>query len=312
MGGQADYMRLSHRAFTLIELLVVIAIIAILAAILFPVFAQAKEAAKKTQCLSNVKQLGTAFQIYVGDNDDTTPAIWGGSGTCQPNGDYCSQEWWYGLFPYFKSIDLVYCPGRTDGSKDDYNAFGQAMGIKHYAGYGYNWGPWSWRGGGLLNQQKRTGVTSGQSYLTGKSLSEVSEVASTFAYGETYDTPRMTVGMGFALDSWGNGTSNAQLRHSGTWPYGFVDGHAKAVKMRAGYVKGAFNNRFVMPRDLTLASKAYCANPDEILYENLNTSNLNTFMPDGIACSAIAPNLAALPVCGSSDVAGSSNCIFGN
>ena len=61
------------RAFTLIELLVVIAIIAILAAILFPVFAQAKSAAKKTQDLSQMKQLGTAVQIYAGDNDDTLP-----------------------------------------------------------------------------------------------------------------------------------------------------------------------------------------------------------------------------------------------
>lgn len=59
------------KAFTLIELLVVIAIIAILAAILFPVFAQAKEAAKKTSTLSNVKQMGTASAIYMADYDDT-------------------------------------------------------------------------------------------------------------------------------------------------------------------------------------------------------------------------------------------------
>ena len=58
-------------AFTLIELLVVIAIIAILAAILFPVFAQAKAAAKKTQCLSNLKQIGTGFMMYMGDFEDT-------------------------------------------------------------------------------------------------------------------------------------------------------------------------------------------------------------------------------------------------
>ena len=60
-------------AFTLIELLVVIAIIAILAAILFPVFAQAKEAAKKTQCLSNKKQIATSTLIYCADHDDYFP-----------------------------------------------------------------------------------------------------------------------------------------------------------------------------------------------------------------------------------------------
>ena len=61
------------KAFTLIELLVVIAIIAILAAILFPVFAQAKLAAKKTVALSNTKQMGTGMQIYLSDSDDTYP-----------------------------------------------------------------------------------------------------------------------------------------------------------------------------------------------------------------------------------------------
>ncbi|HZH99153.1 MAG TPA: prepilin-type N-terminal cleavage/methylation domain-containing protein, partial [Fimbriimonadaceae bacterium] len=60
-------------AFTLIELLVVIAIIAILAAILFPVFAQAKEAAKKAATISNMKQNAVAFVMYAGDNDDVLP-----------------------------------------------------------------------------------------------------------------------------------------------------------------------------------------------------------------------------------------------
>ena len=64
---------LKKRAFTLIELLVVIAIIAILAAILFPVFAQAKEAAKKTQSLSNAKQTGTGLLLYMSDYDDSFP-----------------------------------------------------------------------------------------------------------------------------------------------------------------------------------------------------------------------------------------------
>lgn len=64
---------MSKRGFTLIELLVVIAIIAILAAILFPVFAQAKAAAKKTACLSNNRQLGLGFMLYCSDTDDVYP-----------------------------------------------------------------------------------------------------------------------------------------------------------------------------------------------------------------------------------------------
>ncbi len=73
MTGIARYRGMS--GFTLIELLVVIAIIAILAAILFPVFAQAREAARKTACISNMRQMGTALIMYVDDHDDCFPVV---------------------------------------------------------------------------------------------------------------------------------------------------------------------------------------------------------------------------------------------
>lgn len=95
------------RAFTLIELLVVIAIIAILAAILFPVFAQAKEAAKKTADLSNMKQHVLSTIMYTGDADDTAP-IWMYNGTFDvAQGD---RSWGNLVFQYMKSDDMTKTP----------------------------------------------------------------------------------------------------------------------------------------------------------------------------------------------------------
>ena len=89
--------------FTLIELLVVIAIIAILAAILFPVFAKAREKARQTTCASNLKQIGLGFMQYIQDYDEITPALWS---------QYAG--WEAGVYPYLKSTGVFACP-------DDFN-----------------------------------------------------------------------------------------------------------------------------------------------------------------------------------------------
>ena len=93
--------------FTLIELLVVIAIIAILAAILFPVFAQAREKARQASCLSNEKQMGNAIMMYVQDFDEALPmGGWSNAGS--------QSRWYRDLYPYVKSLDVYVCPSKND------------------------------------------------------------------------------------------------------------------------------------------------------------------------------------------------------
>jgi prepilin-type N-terminal cleavage/methylation domain-containing protein len=122
-------MKFSNKhAFTLIELLVVIAIIAILAAILFPVFAQAKAAAKKTVCLSNNKQLSLGVIMYANDYDDDFPYQAQGdpgltyygepyiNGAMDPT---AATNWDRGVYPYVKSFGLFLCPVATDQDGTD-------------------------------------------------------------------------------------------------------------------------------------------------------------------------------------------------
>ena len=106
-------IRINHRSgFTLIELLVVIAIIAILAAILFPVFAGAREKARQTACMSNMKQMGLAFVQYCQDFDEVSPYIVYSGTTNAPWG----APYFYGicpgaqLYPYVKSLAVFRCP----------------------------------------------------------------------------------------------------------------------------------------------------------------------------------------------------------
>jgi prepilin-type N-terminal cleavage/methylation domain-containing protein/prepilin-type processing-associated H-X9-DG protein len=131
--------RITHHAFTLIELLVVIAIIAILAAILFPVFAQAREKARQASCQSNLKQLGLATLMYAQDYDETYPpaqyadgiTYWFGAcvADCGSFNNRVFDKTRGLIYPYMKNHQVQRCPSWTGKPK-----FGDGN------GYGYNYG----------------------------------------------------------------------------------------------------------------------------------------------------------------------------
>lgn len=105
-----------RKGFTLIELLVVIAIIAILAAILFPVFAKVREKARAISCLSNMKQIGLAFTQYSQDNDEKNP---NGVNCFYPGGN----GWAGQLYPYVKSAKVFYCPDDTGAESTTFTSY---------------------------------------------------------------------------------------------------------------------------------------------------------------------------------------------
>lgn len=106
------------RGFTLIELLVVLAIIAILAAILFPVFAKAREKARQSSCLSNLKQMGTGCLMYAQDFDERLP----GTYTMMPPGPWPLIHWTTLIAPYVKNTQIFMCPSDSVHTWNSYGA----------------------------------------------------------------------------------------------------------------------------------------------------------------------------------------------
>ncbi len=236
----------SRRAFTLIELLVVIAIIAILAAILFPVFAQAREKARQIACISNMKQLGLGFIQYAQDYDetycrvrqlDTATALGVLSGGSSPFilADPNSQTWSGMLQPYMKSTGILFCPSAAHNLTQSFGGYtfdGKAANYVNMAqfsiGIDTSMDPFGTQGciTGLFSGN--TGACS--SFATLASFDTPSQSA-VFADSVPHDpdntNPENDLGYivnpAFPLDAVG-GPSD---RHSQGLNIAFIDGHAK-------------------------------------------------------------------------------------
>ncbi|MBQ0105395.1 MAG: DUF1559 domain-containing protein [Armatimonadetes bacterium] len=232
--------------FTLIELLVVIAIIAILAAILFPVFAQAREKARQTSCLSNLKQMGTALQLYTDDYDETippafngtiggtagSPANWGYNYTDIPwhrGGNWTS--WLDEIYPYVKNNQMFFCP-----SFKKYLGYARNSHLTSYTDHGYIWAT--------------------QDYFEqGIALAEIKNTSETVfccdapVIGDFWGLPTT---LGVIDGGWmyqgaetganvGNTLISGSKRHNGGANFTFCDGHAKYVKLGSKFYDGTEN-----------------------------------------------------------------------
>jgi prepilin-type N-terminal cleavage/methylation domain-containing protein/prepilin-type processing-associated H-X9-DG protein len=123
------------RGFTLIELLVVIAIIAILAAILFPVFARARESARTSSCASNVRQLGLASHMYAQDYDELLPFDHYACNSPSPSHALLISQ----IMPYLKNSQILYCPSAPKMGLADIVSSAANIGANNIGYYYYSW-----------------------------------------------------------------------------------------------------------------------------------------------------------------------------
>jgi prepilin-type N-terminal cleavage/methylation domain-containing protein/prepilin-type processing-associated H-X9-DG protein len=249
------------RGFTLIELLVVIAIIAVLAAILFPVFAQARDKARAAGCLSNEKQIGTAILMYAQDYDEQAPPFFNNVPKVGP------VYWHYWMKPYVKNLQVFICPSATCCSAAEGPASltdqERAAGLGTCRGYGgtrvvydpdvvpptpWTYGPGSYGWNACFISPSR--INPGKGLFddrVGTSFTQIPFAAETIMVGEIsklvnpgglYLPPTATYAIGLGRTScvypdaktirqyW----VNAGIRHSGGMNLIFFDGHAKWTK----------------------------------------------------------------------------------
>ncbi len=260
-------MQVKRRGFTLIELLVVIAIIAILAAILFPVFQKVRENARRASCASNLNQLGLAVIQYSQDNDETVVQSWiGNNGWQYSNPDPVNPmyKWMDEVYPFVKSTAVFHCPDDTggipktntggpsaiDGSTRPTGNYIYYLNLKgkddtHYGSYGMNSSYW---GNGSTQQ--------GPGNNPGHALNDIQAPASIIMMGDNdgsyqvdwqgvhgengadqYGNPKIQTNGGFSTLGWAP-TNLHNLpegclvaRHNGMVNVAYWDGHVKSMRL---------------------------------------------------------------------------------
>lgn len=200
-----------RKGFTLIELLVVIAIIAILASILFPVFSRAREKARQTSCLSNIKQLSLAANMYSGDYDEMLPTnVMDLNGSNSNNvGD---MTWRSMILPYVKNTQIFMCP--SDKNMSGLTPFHSNVDFGEGSGYGLNVCNWA---------------AAPPTAPYGRDLGGCEDASSVILFAETngsesFSDPSGNKGRGWVPDP---AAYPATVRHNGGMNCAFVDGHAK-------------------------------------------------------------------------------------
>ena len=191
-----------RRGFTLIELLVVIAIIAILAAILFPVFAKAREKARQTSCLSNIKQAGLAIMMYAQDYDEMLVRH------CYQPPTTSNYPWTFAVQPYARNIQMFKCPS----NQGDRNATLGCM------GYGYNL------------SRLASGETVG---CTERAMAEIKAPAGLLMITESRDGTNAVAWNGYwyrETDTGDPSYTHLTGRHNDGSNICYADGHAKWMK----------------------------------------------------------------------------------